>query len=495
MNINSEQYYPQKFVKLVLLLVLCIPLVLLAYRCVSYRGDNPLTLYAFALVVPGIALWSFLNLKQGLYLLCILIPLSFEIDITSVSAPGIRTALSRSSQPISLSSYDLILGSLFLSLILRRACGDIVKFRMDRIFKLLMLFGAAALVSLILAYNKMYFIQWKVCFLYLLKLLEVFLVYFIVINVVETNEEVVKLIRLSLTAAIALCVVTLYNLYLSSQMNFMIPISIDRISYFGFLILSAPIALALLFNRERSENSAKLILIVILSIVLVSLSFKRALIFAIVLSFLFLGLALKKLYIILPTLAIYILIFSLTVKGFTNEILYSFSYNRVDSSYTFGSYSAPVFQEELRLLSKYHVTEIQVEPAAAERVMKWTKLLRHFPKNPIFGVGYWAAKYRIGMIPHNIFVAVLVEMGLMGFILFLFIIKHIFQLVWSLYKSSDDELIKSISIGFVASIMGVLAIGLTAEVFFIYRLMASFWLILGLLSQSYKFIEQPSHEI
>lgn len=432
-----------------------------------------------------LASYSFFRPKQGLYLLCITLPVSFELNLGSISQYGIRTALSGyglGGQQISLNVYDIVLLALFSSTILRRAIA-VTTLRVDRLFKLLMLFGAIAFVSLILAYNNLHFTQWKICFLYLLKLLEIFFIYFLTINIVEDYKDIIKIINLLLTVAIAVSVLGLYNYLFSSYTNFVIPVIADRSNYFGFLNLIVPIALTLLFGKGYSCNKKKSAIVIILSSICIMMVMKRALIFALTASVIVWAIMNKKLHFVLPIVLVIFIMLSFLYTSFVNQVIYSVSYNFVDPDYTFGSYSSPELRKEIEYLRRFKITEIPIEPAAAERIIKWAYTLKHFPEHAIFGVGYWAAKYRFGVYPHNIYISVLVEMGLIGFIIFILIIRQILKLVWNLQRKNDD-FIKNVSSGFVASIVGVLIIGLSEEVFFDYQLMGSFWLILGLLSQS-----------
>jgi len=135
----------------------------------------------------------------------------------------------------------------------------------------------------------------------------------------------------------------------------------------------------------------------------------------------------------------------------------------------------------------------ELESSAESRIELWKHGWNIFKKNPIFGSGFETfgyipnseGKYRGD--PHNRYVETLSEFGLIGLILFLYLLYSSFKSGWLLYKSSDDYFFKSFGLGFCGCVIACSIANLFGDRWSYMQTMSYFWIIWGLVDSSIKY--------
>ncbi|MBN1824056.1 MAG: hypothetical protein JW803_07040 [Endomicrobiales bacterium] len=117
------------------------------------------------------------------------------------------------------------------------------------------------------------------------------------------------------------------------------------------------------------------------------------------------------------------------------------------------------------------------------RVLSWKKTYTEWlPKEPFTGFGITGVGIVDAQIP-----LFLGEIGLLGTMAFLWLIWSIGKNAFRLHKESDDWLTKGLSLGLMASVIGLLVQSLAVNTFVIIRIMEPFWfltaIVVGVLSQ------------
>lgn len=110
--------------------------------------------------------------------------------------------------------------------------------------------------------------------------------------------------------------------------------------------------------------------------------------------------------------------------------------------------------------------------------------------NPMVGVGFGHKSFKqefellIRSMPifhaHNTYLEIMAEGGALGIISFLYIV---IGSIVNLFKSgmkSTDKYIRTVSIGLLASIMGILTNGMTEHIVYINRIIVMLWMVFGL---------------
>jgi len=93
----------------------------------------------------------------------------------------------------------------------------------------------------------------------------------------------------------------------------------------------------------------------------------------------------------------------------------------------------------------------QLDESSQRRIDIWHQGMDYFKANPIEGIGFGTFR-NLGLDlndTHNIYIKILTEQGLVGFIIFLIILACFLRQGWMLYQKGDDEMSRSMGLGFV----------------------------------------------
>ncbi len=86
----------------------------------------------------------------------------------------------------------------------------------------------------------------------------------------------------------------------------------------------------------------------------------------------------------------------------------------------------------------------------------WLNGLKYFVQSPIFGHGFSADRSVLKIKPHNSFLMYLINYGVIGFFVFVFIFYYIFKRIYYGYKTTSSHYSKQIYLGFLAGFFGYL---------------------------------------
>lgn len=302
-------------------------------------------------------------------------------------------------------------------------------------------------------------------FFFNLKYFEYFFLYFMVINVVGTKEQVKGLI----TASLWTCF--LVSLFAISQIpsgerasapfegkegepNTLGGYLVFMLSIVGGLLLTPgavskkwPLIttliigiIALLVTLSRSSYLAA---VVVLLVIVGKMSYRRPLMF----SLMFLVLAASPWW--LPN----------AVK---ERVFYTFT-------------------QSPKEVGQVKVGGVRVDTSTSERLRSWEQAMDSFKKSPIYGMGVTGAKYFIdGMYPR-----VLSEAGLFGLVSFLWLCWMVFRVGWTCYNEAKDPFTEGVALGFLLGHLGALVHCLGGNTFIIVRIMEPYWLFAALVMKSY----------
>jgi len=117
------------------------------------------------------------------------------------------------------------------------------------------------------------------------------------------------------------------------------------------------------------------------------------------------------------------------------------------------------------------------DESTARRIDTWAFLLKKWVKRPILGYGVPA-----GIVTDNQYARVLREVGTVGFIIFIWLNMTIFKAGLRTYKlTRDNDFAQGLSLGFLAGFTGLLVQSLAQEVFIIIRIMEPFWFLTAII--------------
>jgi O-antigen ligase len=88
---------------------------------------------------------------------------------------------------------------------------------------------------------------------------------------------------------------------------------------------------------------------------------------------------------------------------------------------------------------------------------------------------------------------ILVETGIVGMLAFAWLIFALFRVGVGTWLDSKDDLLRSLSVGLIAGLVGLLVHALAANTFIIVRIMEPFWCVAGIVVALSAMDEENRH--
>lgn len=122
------------------------------------------------------------------------------------------------------------------------------------------------------------------------------------------------------------------------------------------------------------------------------------------------------------------------------------------------------------------VAGVTLDPSSSDRIASWGRCLKDVVYHPVFGYGITG----YGFIDGQYF-RTLVESGLIGLAALLYLIYAIFRAVLSIYRGSTRPYYKGLSLGMLAGCSAMFTHAVGANTFIIVRIMEPFWFLIALI--------------
>lgn len=404
----------------------------------------PLALYFCAMVVFLLSL--FWRPQVGLYFLVPLLPLQ-TIRYRMIDLP-------LGNKLIDILLLGVILGAVFKG----------YRFEKTPMNKLLLLFGIFSYVELWrgafylktempLSISDPRFSNWK-------NYMVMFIIFVVVVNVIKNVKQIQILVLL-----MCLSVLAVDKGYYSTMS--------DRdISHFSYEVRDGgPLGYAgvngvatfeaefMIFllgvaaYQKRKSLKLGMWMLVAFSGYCLMISFSREAYAGILISLLFLGL-LKQRWLLIP-LAIFL--------------------------FSWQSFVPTAVQERVNMT--YDKTDQQLDSSAEDRVKIWDDAMYLFQQDPVFGDGFdtYRFQHRVSIYTdtHNYFLKVLVEMGAVGLLFFLFLLAKATRLGLKLWRSAQDPFLKSIGLGFALLMACVFVVNFFGDRWLYVEVNGFLWVLLA----------------
>jgi len=289
---------------------------------------------------------------------------------------------------------------------------------------------------------------------YILKYVEYFMLYFMFVNNIRSKEQVKRFITILLVTCAIVCVYAW--LHIGTGMRVGAPFegpNPEANTLAGYLLFMMAIILGLLLYSKKVTTQFWLGALLCLAIVPFFYTLSRGA---------WLGLVPMCFVLIILTkkrkLAVAgILVLLLVVSPF---IIPEMVKGRIMSTFIPG--------KEYEVLG----TRVPLEPSASARIEMWKRALKKWMNRPLLGLGITG----VGIVDSQ-YVRVIGELGIIGFGIFIWLLVAIFRGGLGVFRSTEDEYIQALSVGFLAGFVGLLIQALTANTFIIVRIMEPFWFL------------------
>jgi len=405
---------------------------------------------------------TMLRLEYGLIILVFALPWTLQIKVATIAGA-----------PFKIGSDDAVLFGMMLGWLAHMATGKVGPFPASPLNLPIVAFVTWAGLSFIpLGLTKGASVL-AICGLHLFKWVEFALVYFIVLRVVNTEEQAKRFVVLSLISCAAIVAVQLAltatghygrEVYLGGIATKIFVPGVESNSVLGaYYLLSFGIILSLLVSMGIRHKG---LLIAFAAVVSIGLFFTYG----------------RANYLGMATILLV-----LTISGGGARVRLPFIFLIIALCALV--YFLPFVVQ--RMSMTFHIEQggaLKFEDSADARLIVWRLAAKVFverPTNPFIGIGFWGARFHgaFGFSTiHNQYLAYLIEMGVVGFVIFCWLMKRVIHQILLLYRlSSEDYFCRALSIGFLAGVIGVLVASFFGELLESPRIMGPFWFMIALI--------------
>lgn len=439
----------------------------LAILSAIYLPNVPISWTLGGVLTLAVFLLIFFKIEWAPYLLVISMAQSFALPMEAL---GQRTPLF---------TDDIIIVMIIFAWVIRQLVTDKANWVKTTINRPLLVLVGIAFFSLIYASFNLAGSEIFGNLLHLIKWVEYMSVFLIIVNLVKSKREVRNLI---VTLIITAILVSLYAIYekmggYSFYTNwFNVTGGVRVLGYSGTFatghelgaFLAIPIVLLTSFifgeGTSRLKKIFLFMIILLLSYALFN-GMSRTSYVGVYLALLILGIFKKKPTLIAMLLAVIPILFSFYSGHFISRIQFTF--------------------------------EEGIDRSTSDRLVIWGNALGIFIQHPFLGIGFWGSylpKY-LNLGPHNSFLQTLLEMGIFGFAVFIWLIRNLWLETVKTFKRTEDFFTKDVSAAFFALLVGFLFASMSAEIFYWSRIIGYFWLLAGLVFVLQKIDSEPKAKI
>lgn len=118
---------------------------------------------------------------------------------------------------------------------------------------------------------------------------------------------------------------------------------------------------------------------------------------------------------------------------------------------------------------------LALDSSSSERINSWLEIINDLKNHPFFGYGVTG----YGFIDSQYF-RTLIEIGLLGFSIFMFFMYRIYRFLLEAYHTLSDSFEKGVVMGLIAGFTALLVHAITSNTFIVVRIMEPFWFLMGI---------------
>lgn len=429
----------------------------ISFLLVALLAGFLLTQYSPAFLMLGVVVVviftvSFINIEWGLYLLIFSMLLSPEFMTGDTDGASL-------GRGVTLRLEDFLLAVIGISWFARNAVDkELGLFLKTPLNKAILFYIIACVLSTgfgIMAGR----VELKTGSLFVLKYIEYFIVYFMMVNYVRNTDQVKRfVICLFLTCFIA-SIIGAFQIPGGERVSAPFEGEVGEPNTFGgYLLFMGSVAAGLLSKTDNLK--IKQVLAVLLLCIIPPFLFtqSRSSYLAVVPVLLVLGLMTQRRLIIIGLLAASFMVSPLFLpKAVKNRIMYTFTQ-----------------PEEL---GQIQIGDLRLDTSTSARLISWKEALSDWTKHPLLGYGVTGYHFVDAQFPR-----ILVETGILGLVAFLYLLYSIFKLTMHYLKEVKTPYHQGLGIGFLAGFVGLVVHALGANTFIIVRIMEPFWFFVGIIA-------------
>lgn len=431
-------------------------LLYVAFLVAPELARGPVLLIASVMVVVV----AFTSVELTLYLLIFATLLSPELIIgggvsNEIVAGRVSTTESRG---ITLRLDDILLSLVCLTWLFRMAIyKELGSFRQTPINQPIAWYWMAAFFSTLIGF---YFGKVGIYgFFFVLKYLEYFLLFYMVINNLHDDATIKRYLVVLLFTCLMASLVGMSQIPSGLRVSAPFEGSEGEPNTFGgYLMLMFSIVLGIFLYTPKGKR--RLMLLTMMGVILVPFAFteSRSSYLSLIASMgLFLFYSEKKRFLIGAALVSIVVLPVILPQNVIDRVMFTFT--QADE------------------VGQLKVAGLKIDTSTSERLKSWENVLtKQFPQNPVLGVGVTGGGFLDAQYPR-----ILLESGLIGLILFIWFLRRIWIMLKQCYAEIEDDIFKGAALGTICGFGGLLVHAIGANTFIIVRIMEPFMIIIGLL--------------
>lgn len=148
------------------------------------------------------------------------------------------------------------------------------------------------------------------------------------------------------------------------------------------------------------------------------------------------------------------------------------------------------FTQSPKEVGQIRVGGLRVDTSTSERLRSWQQTADSLKESPLFGAGVTGSRHFMdAMIPR-----IITETGLVGMATFLLLMWAIFRTGWHCYRDAKDPYQQGLALGFLLGFLALLVHSVGSNTFIIVRIMEPFWLYAALIVKMQQLAEAGETE-
>ena len=313
-------------------------------------------------------------------------------------------------------------------------------------------------------------VQGMAGFFFVLKYFEYMIVFFMVVNYVKTPEQAKRLL---FCLFITCFIVSIYGLMqIPEGVRVSAPFEGERgepNTFGGYLVFMGAVALALIDHLKKLRIRIALGALMVVLLICLLYTQSRASYLAVIPVYLVLSLLSPRRFYLVAALIV-----ALALGPF---ILPHVAKDRITHTFT-----------QPRTKAQIEIGRLRIDTSTAARIRSWKEGFHDWRKHPILGYGVTGYGFMDAQYPR-----MLVETGVVGILAFGWLVCTLFWVGFNTWREQHDRLLRGLSVGLIAGLVGLLVHAIAANTFIIVRIMEPFWFLTGIMIALSSMDEEHRH--
>ncbi len=296
-------------------------------------------------------------------------------------------------------------------------------------------------------------------FFFVLKYLEYFVLFYMIVNQVHDETAIKRYVMVMLFTCMIVSVVGIAQIPSGERVSAPFEGSMGEPNTFGgYLVLMFGVTLGLSLNETDKKKAWRWAGLLVLILIPLAFTESRSSYLAfIVMIILFIIFSRHRRVLIGFCLVGMMLAPFIVPKSVVNRMLFTF--------------------DQSREAGQLKVGGIRIDTSTSARLHAWGQVLTHdFFKHPLLGVGVTGGEFLDAQYPR-----VLLETGLIGLFLFLWLLRRMWVLLRICHRHLSDSSLRGVALGTLCGFGGLLVHALGSNSFIIVRIMEPFMILMGLM--------------